>query len=244
MKLQRSTVILVAIALLMGGVVLFTQARQSGSNRPTTAQGESETSPVFDFEEEDVVYLRVETADQTVVFEKDEAGFWQMVEPDEHPAEAAAIAFLLSRLVTDGLLQTTTIDAANQAEFGLDDPFATVELTLADDTAHTLILGDPDFSGQNYYALVDPENFPLPEEAGDTEVAIVTENIFNGVDRPLEEWKAVVDAAPPPATEETNPPTDSDDTDESPATTTDEPEETGIDSDDADSDSEDSETTD
>ena len=64
------------------------------------------------------------------------------------------------------------------------------------------------------------------------------------VDRPLEEWKAVVDAAPPPATEETNPPTDSDDTDESPATTTDEPEETGIDSDDADSDSEDSETTD
>lgn len=193
MKFQRSTVILVAIALLLGGVVLFTQARQSGGNRPTTAQGDTETSPVFDFEEEDVVDLRIETAEQTVVFEKDAAGFWQMVEPEEQPAEAAAIAFLLSRLVTDGLRQTTTIDAANQAEFGFDDPFATVTLTLADDTTHTLIMGDPDFSGQNYYALIDPENFPLAADAGAVEVAIVTENIFNGLDRPLEEWQAVID---------------------------------------------------
>ena len=233
MKLQRSTVILVAIALLLGGAVLFTQARQTGGSRPTTAQGDTATSPVFDFEEADVVDLRIETADQTVVFEKDEAGFWQMVEPEEQPAEAAAIAFLLSGLVTDGLVQTTTIDAANQAEFGLDDPFATVELTLADDTTHRLILGDPDFSGQNYYALTDPDTFPLPEDAGDTEVAIVTANIFNGVDRPLEEWKAVVDEAPPSATEDTDAPTDPNETEESPATTTDEPEETGTDANDA-----------
>jgi len=204
MKFQRSTVILVAIA------VLFTQARQSGGNRPTTAQGDAETSPVFDFEEEDVVYLRIETAAQTVVFEKDAEGFWQMIEPEAHPAEEAAIAFLLSRLVTDGLRQTTTIEAANQAEFGLDEPFATVELTLADDTTHTLILGDPDFSGQNYYALVDPENFPLVEDAGEVEVAIVTENIFNGVDRPLEEWQAVSETAPDPVPAT---PTDGADTD-------------------------------
>ncbi len=196
MKFQRSTVVLVASALLLGGLVLLSQAPRSGSNRSTTEQADSETSPVYDFAEADVVTLQIETRDQTVAFEKDDAGFWQMVDPEAHPAEEAAIAFLLSRLVTDGLLKTTTIDAANQAEFGLDDPFAIVDLTLADGTSHTFILGDADFSNQNYYALIDPDAFPLPVDAGEVEVAIVTQNIRNGVDRPLEEWQAIVETAP------------------------------------------------
>lgn len=198
MKLQRSTVALVATALLLGGVVLFTQAQQSNSNRPATAPGNADASPVFRFEEADVVRLHIETQGQAVTFEQDDQGFWQMTSPDQYPAEEAAIAFLLSRLTTDGLLKTTTIDAANQAEFGLQVPFATVELTLADGSTHSLALGDADFSGQNYYALIDPETIPLAKEAGEVEVAIVTENIFNGVNRPLEEWKAVVDEAPGP----------------------------------------------
>ncbi|NEQ46540.1 MAG: DUF4340 domain-containing protein [Leptolyngbya sp. SIOISBB] len=202
MKLQRSTVILVAAALLLGGVVLLTQSQQSPPNGSTAGQNDSETSPVYDFAEADVVVLQIETSGQTVAFEKDDEDFWQMVEPDEQPAEEAAIAFLLSRLVTDGLLNTTTIDAAEQADFGFDDPFATVTLTLTDGTTHILIVGDADFSGQNYYALLDPEAFPLAADAGDIEVAIVTQNIVNGVDRPLEEWQAVLET-PLEETEET-----------------------------------------
>jgi hypothetical protein len=196
MKLQRSTLLLVAIALLLGGTVLVTQSQRSGSPSPTTASVDVETSPLFEFAEADVVSLTIETSSLTVAFERDDEGFWQMVQPEERPAEDAAIAFLLSRLTTDGLVQTTTFDAANQAEFGLDNPFATVALTLEDGTGHRFILGDADFSGQNYYALIDPDSLPLPEDAGEVEVAIVTENILNGVDRPLEEWQAVIDAAP------------------------------------------------
>lgn len=196
MKLQRSTAALVTAALVLGGVVVFTQSQEANSDRPTTAQGDSEASPVFGFEEEDVVELHIETQGQAVTFEKNDQGFWAMTEPERHPAEEAAIAFLLSRLTTDGLLKTTTMDAANQDEFGLQVPFATVDLTLEDGTTHSLALGDADFSGQNYYALIDPESIPLSKEAGEVEVAIVTENILNGVDRPLEEWKAVVDTAP------------------------------------------------
>ena len=193
MKLQRSTVILVTAALLLGGVVLVTQSGQSDPNQATTEPTDSTATPIYEFAEADVVFLQIETDQQTVVFEKDADGFWQMLEPDEGPAEEAAIAFLLSRLVTDGLVNTTTIDAASPADFGLDAPFATVDLTLADGSTHTLIVGDADFSGQNYYALIDPETFPLPDETSDMEVAIVGENIFNGVDRPLEEWQAVVE---------------------------------------------------
>jgi hypothetical protein len=215
MKLQRSTVILVAAALLLGGVVLVTQSRQSGSNQATTTEPTDVTAtPVYEFAEADVVFLQIETAAQTVVFEKDDDGFWQMLEPNERPAEEAAIAFLLSRLVTDGLVNTTTIEAASPADFGLDEPFATVDLTLADGSTHRLILGDPDFSGQNYYALIDPETFPLPDEVSDIEVAIVGENIFNGVDRPLEEWQAVVEDSP--AEDASEPDENSDDTETDP----------------------------
>ena len=196
MKLQRSTVALVVTALLLSGVVLFTQAQRSNPNRPTTGQGDSEVSPVFEFEETDVVGLHIETQAQVVTFEKDDQGFWQMTTPEVFPAEEAAIAFLLSRLTTDGLVKKTIIDAADQEEFGLQVPLATVELTLTNGSTHLLVLGDVDFSGQNYYALVDPDTIPLSNEAEEVEVAIVTETIFNGTDRPLEEWKAVVDEAP------------------------------------------------
>ncbi|MEM6434835.1 MAG: DUF4340 domain-containing protein [Cyanobacteria bacterium P01_D01_bin.115] len=196
MKLQRSTMILEATALVMGGVVLFTQARQGNPTRSTTGQSNAAATPVFEFEEADVVGLSIETQDQTVVFERGEGGFWQMTQPQQQPAEEAAIAFLLSRLTTDGLVQTTTIEVSDPAEFGLDAPFATVDLTLADETTHQLVLGAADFSGRNYYALIDPETLPLSETTGDIDAAIVTENIRNGVDRPLEEWQAVIDEAP------------------------------------------------
>lgn len=192
MKLQRSTVILAASALLLGGIVLITETRQS--QRPTVSQ-EAEASPVYPFEEGDVVGLQIETPGQAVTFERDDAGAWQMIQPEAHPAEEAAIAFLLSRLTTDGLVQTITLDAAKQADFGLDIPLATVDITLADGTTHTLALGNTDFSGQSHYALIDPEKIPLSEEAGEVPAAIVAMDVRNGVDRPLEEWKAVVETA-------------------------------------------------
>jgi len=192
MKLQRNTIFLVITALLLGGVALLTQSRSG--DRPATVQTNGDASPVYTFDEQAVVRLRIETDGQAVAFERGEDGFWQMTEPTSQPAEEAAIAFLLSRLTTDGLLQTTTIDAANQAEFGLEVPFATIEITLEDGTNHSLVLGDADFSGQNAYALIDPETFPLPEEAGEVSVAVVSQDIVNGSDRPLQEWQASTDA--------------------------------------------------
>lgn len=190
MKLQRSTLILVATALLLGGVVLIVETRQS--SRPTATQGEA-ASPLYPFEEADVVGLHIETPSQEVTFRRDQDGFWQMTNPEAHPAEEAAIAFLLSRLTTDGLVSTTTADAANQSEFGLDVPFATVTVRLQDDTQHRLVLGGADFSGQNAYALVDPETIPMAADAGEMTVSVVSEDILNGVSRPLEEWKATIE---------------------------------------------------
>jgi hypothetical protein len=117
-----------------------------------------------------------------------------MTAPETGPAEAAAIAFLLSHLTTDGLTRTLTMDGSEQTDFGLEVPFATVRLTLADGSEHQLILGSQDFSGQGVYGLVDPETFPVPDGATAVPVALLSQDILNGVDRPLQEWQGVADA--------------------------------------------------
>jgi hypothetical protein len=134
-----------------------------------------------------------------------------MTAPESAPAEEAAIAFLLSRLNTDGRLRTITVDAAEQADFGLDVPLATVDITLADGTTHLFVLGDPDFSGSAYYALVDPASIPLPDDAGEVSALVVSDDLLNAVERPLEEWQvAEPDPASTPTEDATAAPTDTD----------------------------------
>jgi hypothetical protein len=161
MKLQKTTVALIAIALILGGGVLVAENRRN-PQQAAVDQAEGASSPVFTFDEAAVTALHIETDGQAVTFERDDDGFWQMTEPESGPAEEAAIAFLLSRLTTDGLTQTLTMAETDQEAFGLAVPFATVDLTLADGTTHQLILGGADFSGQNSYALVDPDSFSHP----------------------------------------------------------------------------------
>ncbi|WP_008309694.1 DUF4340 domain-containing protein [Leptolyngbya sp. PCC 6406] len=193
MKLQKTTVALVAIALLLGIGVVIAETRRNPGNAPM-GEGAGVGSPVFPFEEGDVTGLHIETQGQEVTFTRDEAGMWQMTAPESVPAESAAIAFLLSRLTSDGLTRRDlTLDATERDDFGLGVPFATVDLTLVDGTTHQLIVGSPDFSGSGVYALVDPEQFPLPQEAAEIPLALLSQDVLNAVDRPLEEWKAVVD---------------------------------------------------
>lgn len=192
MGLQRKTWILVAIAAGFGGVVLIQQLRSGDA--PPASVAEQAGGPLYTFEEEAVTTIQIETQGQAVTFERDESGFWQMVEPENHPAEEAAIAFLLSRLTADGLARVVTVNASDREALGLDVPFATATFTLVDGTEHTLVLGGPDFSGTAYYALVDPDRVPLLADAGEVEVSLVAMDVVNAVDRPLEEWKAITDA--------------------------------------------------
>ncbi len=211
MKLQRSTLFLVAIAALFGIVVGVMEVRRSGDpTAPQATDTEGAPSPLYTFEEADVTEIHIETQGAEVTLVRDADTLWQMTAPETAPAEEAAIAFLLSRLTTDGRLKTVTVDAAARADFGLDVPFATVDLTLADGSTHQLVLGGADFSGSAYYALVDPPQVPLPADAGEVSVAIVPGDVISAVDRPVAEWLAVVDA-PSDSTDAVDPATPSED---------------------------------
>jgi hypothetical protein len=194
MKLKRSTVVLVGLALLMGAGVLIAESQRG--NAPQTAEVEGAGEPIFPFEESAVSRLQVERDGETLVFEKDDAGNWQMVEPETSLAEPGAVAYLLSRLNTDSPLQTVTLQPGDVADFGLADPAGTVTVTLEDGTEHRLLLGGEDFSGSARYAVIDPETWPpAPDAAEGIAALVVSQDVANGINRPVEEWKMPVEAA-------------------------------------------------
>jgi hypothetical protein len=139
MKLKRSTVALVGVALLLGAGVLIAESQRG--NAPQTAEVDGTGETIFPFEESAVTRLQVDRDGEILVFEKDSEGNWQMVEPDTSPAEPGAVAFLLSRLNTDSPLETVTIQPDEVEDFGLADPAGTVIVTLENGTEHRLLLG-------------------------------------------------------------------------------------------------------
>lgn len=189
MKIKRSTFFLLLAAVLLGGVtVLAVQTQQ-----PTSEQAEnSEQQNIFSFKEDQVQSFTLETQSDSYKFERNNEKKWQMVEPEKNPASDASIAFLLDQMTTGKSERSITVPAGDRADFGLDKPLATVEVTLDNKETHKLVLGGYDFNRSFIYALADP---PTDEKA-DLQVFLVSPNFENAVTRPREEWKQAAEATP------------------------------------------------
>jgi hypothetical protein len=208
MKFKPTTLALVAIAILLGGVVYFTETRNSSSPETTEEAGGS----IFEFEESQVQSFTVETPDQMLSFEKDDAGQWQMQQPESAPASDASVAYLLNLLATGESDRTLTVPAADTAEFGLDEPSATINVVLDNEETHQLVLGGANFDNSAIYAQADPEanSEPSADEA-ETTVLLVSPDFVNAVNRPLEEWRSLSATEPTPsASPDADEPSDTD----------------------------------
>jgi hypothetical protein len=181
MKLKSTTIVLVLVAAILGGVVYFTQtqtASQTGSSETTGKQ-------IFNFEESQVKALTLKTQLRSLSFEQDSNGIWQMKSPDSTPANDASIAFLLNLMATATSDRTLTVPATDREQFGFHQPLAVIEVTLDNQEKHILTLGEYDFNRSFIYAQADP-----PVEASDTlQVLLVSPDFENAVSRPLSEWK-------------------------------------------------------
>ena len=215
MKLHKTPLILLTIALSLGVFVYFYEVQ----GKPQREAAQAQTEQLFGFKEEDVRSLTLTTPTQTLAFAKTPAAprssspkadalpkadsapktaqkttaqpaaetlVWAMTQPDQAAANDASIAYLLNLLTTDKRQQTLKVPAAKLAEFGLDKPLAIAEVKLANQTNHRLLLGKPNFNRSGLYAQVDP-----PAQANvDRSVLLVSTDFENAVQRPLSEWKA------------------------------------------------------
>ncbi|PSM49578.1 hypothetical protein C7Y66_08445 [Chroococcidiopsis sp. CCALA 051] len=189
MKLQRTTLILLLLALGMGGFVYFYEIQGT----PQRQEVREKQQQIFTFKEDQVQSLNVKTRNQTLQFEraKDSKTGWRMQVPDKASASEGAIAYLLDLLVSSKSDRVLTVPAAQLSDYGLQQPQATVEVKLQDGKTHRLVLGQPDFNRSFLYAQADP---PTPQPA-QTSVLLVSTNFENAVNRPLAEWKQA--SAPP-----------------------------------------------
>jgi len=214
MKVQRTPLILLAIALLLGVSVYLYEVQ----GKPQREAAQAQTEQLFAFKEGDVRSLNVTTRTQTLSFAKTPAArlssppklnqtaskpdqatpqpsttplVWAMTAPEQTVANDASIAYLLNLMATGKRQQTLAVPTSRKAEFGLDQPVAIVEVKLANQQTHRLLLGKPNFNRSALYAQADASAQPNV----DLSVVLVSTDFENAVNRPLADWK-VKEAAP------------------------------------------------
>lgn len=198
MKLQRTTLILLLLALGLGGFVYFYEIQGATQRQEAKAQKQK----IFSFNEEQVQSFTVKNKNQTLKFElSNQSGFpkWQMKQPSDTPASDASVSYLLNLLVSGKSDRTLSVPVAQLREYGLDRPGATVEVGLNNQKTHRLILGKPNFDRSFLYAQADPPTQPT----GQVDVLLVSTDFENAVNRSLPEWKQTGASKDTPATKPT-----------------------------------------
>ncbi|MGD1913518.1 MAG: DUF4340 domain-containing protein [Rivularia sp. (in: cyanobacteria)] len=187
MKLQRTTLVLLLLAVLLGGFVYFYEIQWKSQQE----QVKKKQRQLFSFKEEDVKTLKITTPSETIILERSQesnSSRWLMKSPDTVPANDAIVAFLLDLLEKEESESTLTTSADKLSEFGLKQPQATIDITLNNQKNHKLMLGKPNFDNRFVYAQIQ-ELTNKPNE--NVEVILVSKNFENAIKRSLSEWKAV-----------------------------------------------------
>jgi hypothetical protein len=190
MKLQKNTLVLIAVALSMTGLVALFEMQVS----PKQEAAKEEKQKIFAFKSDRVQFFTVKTPEKILTFERVYAtkkgkSSWEMKLPVQAHASQASVDFLLDRLATGKSDRTINITAAQLPEFGLDQPQATVTVKLDNQETHRLVLGKTDFSGRFLYAQANPPEAVSQNSAQNLPVLLVPFDFKNAVQRPLSEWK-------------------------------------------------------
>ncbi|MBW4612271.1 MAG: DUF4340 domain-containing protein [Desmonostoc vinosum HA7617-LM4] len=182
MKLPRTTLILISLALGLGGFVYFYEIQ--GKTRQEEIKEKQQQ--VFSFTEEDIQSLMIKTQNMTLSLERSsqtENPKWLIKSPISQPANDAIVSYLTDLLVKGKSDRILSTPANRLGEFGLDKPQATINITLKNQKSHQLLLGKRDFSRSSLYAQTDPAN------QQNVNVLLVSTDFENAVNRELSEWK-------------------------------------------------------
>jgi hypothetical protein len=117
----RNTLIVVALAVIVGGYIYFFQA-----GRPA-----EETKKLFDVKAAEINKVVLKYPDREIEVQRSD-GVWKMVKPIKVDADKAAIGTLTNEIANAGITRTVDEHPAGLAPFGLDKPAATVFISTKD----------------------------------------------------------------------------------------------------------------
>ena len=183
MKLKKTTWVLVGITFILGSAIALNEWEFA----PKREELQEQQKQIFSFTEEEIQVITIEVGNQNIQIKRaeDKDYTWQMEKPEKVPAEDGIVAFLSDLLVDGESESTLDIENRELKEYGLDKPFATIQVELEEGKKHQIILGNPDFSDKFVYALKDYDK----EKEAEAKLLLVPMNFKNAVDRDLAEWK-------------------------------------------------------
>ncbi len=184
MKIKRTTLILMLIALALGGFVYFYEIR----GKQQQAEIQEQQKQVFDFELEQIQTITIKQESETLTLKIDEEAeekTWKITAPVEKIADLQTVEFLLTELTNLKSDRSINTSVSQLSEYGLDNPEITVEIQLKDGKTRRLFLGQPDFDGNFIYSQLEPEGEP-PEEVF---VLLLSVNFKNVLTKPVSEWE-------------------------------------------------------
>ncbi|MEH2220917.1 MAG: DUF4340 domain-containing protein [Nostoc sp.] len=188
MKLPRTTLILILLMLGLGAFVYFHEIRGATLREEVKEQKQK----IFSFAADDVQSLTVKTKKLTLNLERNPEPSnprWLIKSPISGPANDAIVSYLMDLLVKGNSDRTLSTLAKDLGQFALDQPPATINITLKNRQSHQLILGKSNFNGRFLYAQTDPPAKP----DGNINVLLVSTDFANAVNRDLSEWQQPVD---------------------------------------------------
>ncbi|MEH2077651.1 MAG: DUF4340 domain-containing protein [Nostoc sp.] len=188
MKLPRTTLILILLMLGLGAFVYFHEIRGATLREEVKEQKQK----IFSFAADDVQSLTIKTKKLTLNLERNPEPSnpkWVIKSPISGPANDAIVSYLMDLLVKGNSDQTLSTSAKELGQFALDQPPATINITLKNRQSHQLILGKSNFNGRFLYAQTDPPAKP----DGNINVLLVSTDFANAVNRDLSEWQQPVD---------------------------------------------------
>jgi hypothetical protein len=180
MKLPKTTLILILLALGLGGFVYLHEIK--GKNQQTEIKIQNQK--IFAFTADDVQSLTIKIKETTLQLERrntSEKPQWEIKSPISALANDAIVSYLMDLLVKGKSERTVLISSAELSEFGLDKPVATIDIKLKNQESHQLILGKGDFNNQFLYAQADSNK--------NMNLLLVSKDFVNAVNRDISEWK-------------------------------------------------------
>ncbi len=185
MKLPRTTLILVLLAMGLGAFVYFFEIR--GSTQREAAQAKEKQ--IFSFVANDIQALNITNKNSKVSLERNpdssQKNKWLLKSPSQEAASNASVSYLTDLLVKGESNTKISVPAKELAEYGLDKPQGTIEVELKNKKVHKLILGNSDFQDESIYARKKTSSTSKDK----VEVLLVSKNFANAVNRELSEWK-------------------------------------------------------
>lgn len=153
--MRRWLTTIVALALF-SGLLVYTLFY----DKPGATEKKGEAPAIFSLDAGEIRKISLAGPKGSVTLEREESGQdgpgWRVTEPGAYPADNARADELASALAGLKALRAIEGGAESLSSFGLDRPAATAEMTMADGSRKTIVLGNKtplEDGQQSYYAM-------------------------------------------------------------------------------------------